>query len=304
MKDLLSLRDLTTDEVAGLLDSADEFKAREAGSGCEPLLVDRPVGLAFGARGFRTRATFQLALRELGAIDIDLALNLDGNEPPADIAGYLEQWLHALVIRTPSHETLQVLAAASKFPVINAMTGEEHPCEVLADTQTIRERLGDLGAVKVVFVGGATNLCRSWFHMAARSALNLTQIAPEGYAIEPDTLALARNDGGGDVDVVHDLATAVQDADIIYTDGWPAPAPGQTPTDRDDAFRPFQVTAEVMRFAPPSCVVMPCPPATRGEEIAAEVLDSPWFIGYGAKVNLLHMHKAILVAALDEAASS
>ncbi|MGN6565704.1 MAG: ornithine carbamoyltransferase, partial [Thermomicrobiales bacterium] len=218
-----------------------------------------------------------------------------GREPIADIAGYLDNWVDALVVRTARHEAVVELARCAAAPVVNAMTDREHPCEVLADAQTLRERLGEFAGQKVVFVGGLTNVCRSWFHLAARLPIQFVFICPEGEEIDAATLAFVERAAPGTIAVTHDVQAGVRDAAAICTDAWPR---ASDDAERVRRYAPYQVTSELLAQARPDAVLLPCPPVTRGEEVAADALASPAFAGYIGKENLLYTQQAILAMLL------
>ncbi|MBN1284609.1 MAG: ornithine carbamoyltransferase [Anaerolineae bacterium] len=292
--DFLSLADLSTADILGLLDLADELKRRHCAGEVYRLLAGRSVGLVFPSGSIRTRATFETGIFQLGAQGVHLPVDFDGKEPVADIARYLSCWLDALVVRTARHDDLLELARYADIPVINAMTRRCHPCEVLADAQTLRERKGDFAGLKLAFVGAGTNVCASWFNFAARVPLNLTLVCPPGYEIDGDVLDLARRDAKGEIVVTHDPREGLRGADVVCTDAWPR-IDAET---KRRVFGPYQVNRAAMALAKPGALLMPCPPVTRGEEVTAEVMESEQFAGFRAKTNLLHTHKAIMVALL------
>ncbi|HEU5329031.1 MAG TPA: hypothetical protein VFU78_13115 [Thermomicrobiales bacterium] len=294
--DFLSLADLSTADILALLDLADRLKAQRQAGALPPLLAGRNIALLFEGRGFRTRATFAIGIHQLGGFGVDLPVDLYGREPIADIAGYLDNWVDALVVRTARHEAVVELARCAAAPVVNAMTDREHPCEVLADAQTLRERLGEFAGQKIVFVGGLTNVCRSWFHLAARLPIQFVFICPEDEAIDAATLAFVERAAPGTIAVTHDVQAGVHDAAAICTDAWPR---ASDDAERARRFAPYQVTPELLALARPDAVLLPCPPVTRGKEVAADALASAAFAGYAGKENLLYTQQAILVTLLS-----
>jgi ornithine carbamoyltransferase len=289
--DFLSLADLSTADILALLDLADRFKARRRSGGLPQPLAERHIALLFEGRGFRTRATFALGIHQLGGFGVDLPVDLYGREPIADIAGYLDNWIDALVVRTARHEAVVELARWAAAPVVNAMTDREHPCEVLADAQTLRERLGGFAGQKIAFVGGLTNICRSWFHLAARLPIQFVFVCPAGEEIDAETLAFAERASPGTIAVTHDVQAGVRGAAAICTDAWPRAGDD---VERARRFAPYQVTPAVLALARPDVVLLPCPPVTRGEEVSADALASAAFAGYAGKENLLYTQQAIL----------
>lgn len=296
--DFLALADCTRDELVALLDAADALQdGRRSPAGA---LAGRTVLTLFPEASVRTRVTFEAAVQQMGATHVSLPpAALDGREPLADLAGYLGCWIDLLIARHPRLALLRELAAALEPPLINAMTRENHPCEILADVQALRRRRGDPTALRYALLAPAGNIAHSWCAAARVLGLHIIQACPPGYAVAPEWRGAFT--GGGGVEVTPDAAAAVRAADVVLTDCWPAAAtPGAA--DYDPALRerflPYQVTAELMALAAPGALLNPCPPVTRGNEVTAEVMASPWFIGYRAKQSLLPTQQAVILGCL------
>lgn len=292
------MSDLSAEEVVDLLDLADDLKRDHPRAHAAAPLAGRTIAFSFAGSGFRTRATFAAGVAQLGGFGLEVLLGLAGPEPIRDVAGYLGLWVDAVIVRHPEHAAVAELACQTAFPVVNAMTDREHPCEVLADAQTLRERHGRLDGLELAFAGAPTNVFASWCHLVALLPLRLTLACPEGYEAGAAALASPRDGGSEKVTVTHDLRDAVRGADAVLTDGWPRADGGREREERDRLFAPYRVNSGIMALAKREAVLLPCPPVARGQEVSAEVVDGPRFAGYRAKENLLHVHKAIMLSLL------
>ncbi|MFZ5966924.1 MAG: ornithine carbamoyltransferase [Bacillota bacterium] len=291
MKDLISIRNLTTEEILGLLDFANEIKENYKKGVVYKPLKDKTVITSFPSTSLRTRISFEAGIFQLGANAINMEIDFEGKEPLEDKVGYLNCWIDYLVIRYPKQEIIEAIAENADFSVINAMSKKSHPCEILSDLQTIRERMGDLANLKFVFVGEGANISNTWFEAAAKLDLTLTQVCPAGYEVNQELFEYAKRESKGEVKITNDMEEGLKAADVILTDAWPIK------DDKHEAFKhflPYQIDLQKIKFAHKDCIVNPCPPFTRGNEIVDEVIKSKHFIGYDAKENLLHMQKAIL----------
>lgn len=291
MKDLISLKDISREEINRLLDFADKIKEKHIkGEKYEPL-KGKTVITAFPSTSLRTRISFETGIFQLGGNSINMQIDFEAKEPLEDKVGYLNCWIDYLVIRYPKQSIIQEIAKNSKFSVINAMSKESHPCEILSDLQTIRERRGDLKNLKFAFAGEGANISNTWFEAAAKLDLNITQVCPKGYEINKELLKYAKENSKGDINITNDIESGLKYADIILTDGWPV---NEKDEEEFNKFLPYQIDMKKLKFANKDCIVNPCPPFTRGCEVADEVIRSNHFIGYNGKENLLHMQKSIL----------
>ncbi len=296
--DFLALADFGRDELLALLDAADALQAgHRSPAGA---LAGRTVLTLFPEASVRTRVTFEAAVQRMGATHVSLPPTaLDGREPLADLAGYLGCWIDLLIARHPSLALLRELATALEPPLINAMTRENHPCEILADVQALRRRRGDPAALRYALLAPAGNIAHSWCAAARVLGLHVVQACPPSYAVAPGLCGAFP--GGGSVDVVADAAEAVRGADVVLTDCWPAATtPGAADYDPvlRAAFLPYQTTVELLALAAPGALLNPCPPVARGNEVTGEAMASPWFIGYRAKQSLLPTQQAIILGCL------
>jgi ornithine carbamoyltransferase len=295
-RDLLDLSSLTTAELDGLLRLGLRLKA-ELKSGLEhPYLRGKTLAMIFQKPSLRTRITFETGMAQLGGHAIYLApqdIGIGERESAKDVARNLSRWVDLIMIRTFAHATCVELAREATVPVINGLTDLLHPCQLLADLLTLRERFGELHGLKVAFVGDGFNLAQSWIEAAAAIHFELRIACPAGY--EPNhefTARLAREKGGV---VTQDAVAAVKDADVVYTDAWTSMGQEREAGKRRKEFEPFQVNRALMKHARASAVVMHCLPAHRGEEITDEVIDGPQSVVLEQAENRLHAQKAVMV---------
>jgi len=296
MRDFLSLADLDSDAILGLLDLADELKRKQRRHEPYRPLEGKTLAMIFEKPSLRTRVTFEIGIFQLGGYGLFYQTRLGERESVPDVARNLERWVDGIMARTYSHQVLVELAAYSSVPVINALSDREHPCQILADAQALREHKGKFDGLKVAFVGDGNNVFASWAHFAARIPIHLTLACPEGYEPDPDILAFAQREAKGSVVVTHDLAEGVSNADAVYTDVWASMGQEEEADARAAVFAPYQVNAQCMALAKPDAVFMHCLPAHRGSEVTDDVIDSKQSIVFDEAENRLHAQKAIMVA--------
>lgn len=308
-KDLLSIRDLTAFEMDDLFDLAADLKAQQRKGIAHPLLTGKTLGMIFEKPSLRTRVTFEVGMAQLGGRAIYLApadIQLGTRETVKDVARNLERWVDGIVARTFTHRTVEELARHAAIPVINGLSDLTHPCQILADLFTLREKRGPLRGVKVAYIGDGNNVCHSWLYGAAKAAIELNVACPKGYEPDADVVTFARQEAqasGGRVALLADARAAAAGADVLYTDVWTSMGQEPEAAKRRLDFQGFQVNAALMGLAKPDVLVMHCLPAHRGEEITDEVLDGPHSIVYDQAENRLHVQKAILVTLLGHRAS-
>jgi ornithine carbamoyltransferase len=295
MHDFLSLADLTADEILGLLDLADELKQQQHERRIHRPLDGKTLAMIFEKPSLRTRVTFEIGIFQLGGHGLFYETLLGERESVPDVARNLERWVDGIVARTYRHDHLVELAEYASVPVINALTDREHPCQILADAQALRDHKGEFAGLKVAFVGDGNNVFTSWAHFAAHVPIDLTLVCPEGYEADPEILACARRQAQGRIVVTHDVASGVAGADAVYTDVWASMGQEAEAAEREKVFAPYQVNAEVMALAKKDAVFMHCLPAHRGSEVTDEVIDSPQSIVFDEAENRLHAQKAIMV---------
>ena len=303
-KDLLSIRDLTASEIDDLFNLAADLKAQQRKGIAHPLLTGKTLGMIFEKPSLRTRVTFEVGMAQLGGRAIYLAptdIQLGKRETVKDVAKNLERWVDGIVARTFTHQTVEELARHTAIPVINGLSDLTHPCQILADLFTLREKCGPLRGVKVAYIGDGNNICHSWLYGAAKTAIDLNVACPKEYEPDADVMAFARQEAqasGGRIALLDDARAAAKGADVLYTDVWTSMGQESEAAKRRRDFQGFQINAALIGLAKPNVLVMHCLPAHRGEEITAEVLDGPHSIVYDQAENRLHVQKAILVTLL------
>jgi len=298
-KDFITFLDWSADELSDLVEAARIFRQLWARGESPPALKGRRIALMWGATGFRNRVAFELGISEHGGKSVEIPGTIDVNEPLEDVAQYLENWFDAIVARTATHEQMLRLARAVRVPVINARTPFNHPCEILGDLAYTKEQRGDLTDLRVAFVGEATNLGHSWFEAAARFPIHVVQVCPTGYEVEAQFLQRIAREAKGEVSVSQDMQSAIADADVIYTDCWPARGTVEDQQKIRDLFLPYQVTEEILKASPQDALFLPCPPVHRGEEVSDGAMNWPGCRVYEAKEYLLHAQNALLVSLLN-----
>ena len=293
---LLSLHDFTMYELHDILARASRLKKERN----EPIenkhLTGKSIALIFSKSSTRTRVSFQVGIYELGGnplfFDQD-ELQIGRGESMSDTAMVLNRYVHGVVIRTHSHDSLIEYAQHSTIPVINALTDQFHPCQLVADLLTISEIKGRLHGIKVAYIGdGDNNLANSWIIAAKHSGIELAIGAPKEF--QPNKALVDSAQGPGDVVVTDDPVLAVEDADFIYTDVWVSMGFEEEAKNRIKNLSPYQVNSDLVKHAKDDAKVMHCLPAHRGKEISSEVLDGPSSVVWDQAENRLHAQKAIL----------
>ena len=294
-RDLLDLSDLRADGILAVLDRADEWKAiRASGDRGPKPLAGRSVALIFEKASTRTRVSFEVGVYELGGHALVMSAadsQMGRGEPIEDTARVLSRYVHAIVLRTFEDTKIAALARASTVPVINALTDGGHPCQVLADLQTVRERKGTLRGLKYAWVGDGNNVANSWIEAAMLLGLELTLAVPEGF--DPSRLTQASK-SRVNVRVVRAPGEAVVRADVVITAVWASMGQEQERARRLEAFKAYGVTPELMKGAATGAIVLHCLPAHRGEEIDGVFLDGPGAVVWDEAENRLHAQKALL----------
>lgn len=289
----LNILDIPKADAARVLARA---KAMKDGGVRTRLLDGKTVILIFEKASTRTRVSFEVAVRHLGGSTVFLTPHesqLGRNEPLKDTARVLSRYADALVVRTFGQEKLDTLVRWGSIPVVNALTDEHHPCQVMSDVLTMFERTPDLGALKVGWVGDGNNMAHSWIEAAAQFGFALTLACPSAYG--PDLEVVARATVlGANLTLTEDPAEAARDADYLNTDVWASMGQEAEQLRREAAFEGFQLNENLMALAKPGCKVMHCLPAHRGEEISEAVFEANADTIFDEAENRLHMQKAIL----------
>ena len=298
--DLLRDLDLSQDELLHLLDLAAEVKhcPREFASA----LAGKYIALLFEKPSLRTRLTFELAIKQLGGDSVFSEGPVGGREPVKDVARNLDRWVNGIVARVFLQTTVEELAQWSSVPVINALSDLYHPCQALADVQTVRERFGGFQGIKMVFVGDGNNVSHSLMLTSLRLGMDFALACPPGF--EPDLGIVAQAQecaavAGGSLTVTHDVESALAGAHAVYTDVWASMGQEQELARRKKAFRDHQVNDRLFGLARPDAVFMHCLPAKRGQEVTDSVIESERSVVFDQAENRLHAQKALLLMMLS-----
>ncbi len=297
MRHLLSIADLTSDELFELLKLAEKLKDERYKGLVTDYLKNKSLAMIFELPSTRTRVSFEVAMTDLGGHALYLGWNdlqLGRGEPIKDTARVLSRYVHAVMMRVRDHSTIEEFAKYSTVPVINGLSNLEHPCQVLADLLTIYEYRGDLKDVTLAWVGDGNNVCNSLILASALTGMRMVVATPPNY--EPDARILERaKEMGGDIVLLRDPKKAVEEADVIYTDVWTSMGQEKERNERLAAFKGYQVSDELIKLSKDDVVVMHCLPAHRGEEITDEVIEGKHSIIFDQAENRLHAQKAVLL---------
>jgi ornithine carbamoyltransferase len=298
--DLTSDLDLSSAELRALLDLAAEVKRQP--QRFRLALRGRILSLLFEKPSLRTRMTFEVAAKQLGGDALLTTGPIGGREPVEDVARNLERWTDLIVARTFSQETVDALARHARIPVVNALSDRYHPCQALADMQTLREQWGGWSGHKLAFVGDGNNVAHSLMLDAARLGLDFACVTPPGY--EPDAkiveqARLLAVETGALIEVTNSTEEGLRGAEAVYTDVWASMGFEHEAAERARVFAAYQVNRELMALARPGAFFMHCLPAHREEEVAAEVIESPVSLVFEQAENRLHAQKALLLMLLD-----
>lgn len=301
-RDLVSIRDLSSEEVEGILQLTALMKARPADF--RGALAGKQLVMFFEKPSLRTRLTFEAGMASLGGTSffVDQTANrIDAREKLSDIAHNLERWIDIIVLRTFAHTTVEKMAEYANVPVVNALSELEHPCQALADYFTLMEKFGSVNNLKLAFVGDGNNVVHSLLLTCAALGSSISIATPNGYEpdsqIVADALEMAAGTGAR-IELFADPYEAVCGADAVYTDTWTSMGSEDEAMQRATIFAPYQVNGELMTQAAPHAVFMHCLPAHRGEEVPDSVIDSAQSIVFDQAENRMHVQKAILLLLL------
>lgn len=298
-RDLLSLSDLSADELGELLEFAADLKAGHS----SPLFPNKVLGLLFRKASTRTRVSFSVAMYQLGGQVLDLhagVTQVGRGEPTSDTARVLDRYLDVVAIRTFEQSEIEEFAHYAKIPVINALTDLEHPCQILADLLTIQEEFGDLKGLTLTYLGDGNNVAHSLLLGCAMAGMNVCIASPEGYTPDPAIVAKAEVLAihGAQVTITQDPEAAVQGAQVLYTDVWASMGQEELADQRLPIFQPYQVNDALLSQASPEAIVLHCLPAHRGEEITHDVIEGTASRVWDQAENRMHAQKALLASIL------
>ncbi|MDO4476310.1 MAG: ornithine carbamoyltransferase [Lachnospiraceae bacterium] len=297
MKHLLKMSDLTKEELLHILDVADELKADRKAGRPHPYLAGKTVALIFAKSSTRTRTSFEVGTYQLGGLGTYLnaktEMQLGRGEPIEDTARVLGRYYDGIMIRTFKQSDVEALAKYSGVPVINGLTDYCHPCQILADLQTIREFKGGFDGLKGCYIGDGNNMCNSLIVGCLLAGMSFTAVCPKDYYPASDVLEFAKQ-YGDKFQIVSDPKEGAQNADVLFTDVWTSMGEEAETAIRQKAFKGYQINDEIMSVANEGCMVLHCLPAHRGEEITAEVFDAHADEIFEEAENRLHAQKAVM----------
>ncbi|HEY9737407.1 MAG TPA: ornithine carbamoyltransferase [Trichocoleus sp.] len=301
-RDLLSLADLSADEVLGILDLASQLKSGQAQVQCPR----KTLGLIFHKASTRTRVSFSVAMYQLGGQTLDLNVSVTQvgrGEPTCDTARVLDRYLDVVAIRTYDQAEVEEFADYAEIPVINALTDEEHPCQILADLMTAQEAFGTCQGLTLTYVGDGNNVAHSLLLGCALVGMNVRVAAPADYSPSPAIVdkAKALAADRSEVWITEDAEAAAKGAHILYTDVWASMGQEDLAAQRIPVFQPYQINEHLVSLADPDAIVLHCLPAHREEEITAAVLEGPHSKVWDQAENRMHAQKALLASLLGAA---
>lgn len=303
MKDLISIHDLSASQIEEILNLAADLKQKLKNNEKHEYLWAKSLAMIFEKPSMRTRVSFEIGMWQLGGLAINLdheTIGLGTRESIPDVARTLSRYADGILLRTFGHHKVVELAQSTSIPVINGLSDLSHPCQALSDIFTIREKKG-LKGLKVAYVGDGNNVCHELMFASAKIGVNLTIATPKGYEPNAEIVKLAFEDAkqsGIEIDIMNDPISAVERADVIYTDVWASMGQEKEKGIRSSDFRKFQVNEKLVKYAKPDYIFMHCLPAHRGEEVTDGVMDSKNSVVFDQAENRLHVQKAILVKLL------
>ena len=304
-KDLLSIKDLAAGEIECILKLSYELKRNK--KKFSKALAGKNIALIFQKPSNRTRVSFEVGMYQLGGNALYLSpneINIGIREGIKDVAKTISRYVDGIVLRTFEHKNCLDMASCATVPIINGLSDFSHPCQVLADLFTIREKLKQLKGILLAYVGDGNNVCNSLLLAAAKTGMYMNVASPQGYAPSQEVIKQAQTfakETGSRITVTDDPVSAVKGAHIVYTNVWASMGQEEEINKRKVIFKDFQINAELLAGASPDVLIMHCLPAHRGEEITDEVMDSRNSIVFDQAENRLHVQKAILIKLLKGA---
>ncbi|GIP00050.1 ornithine carbamoyltransferase [Paenibacillus lautus] len=301
-RDMIELDEYSTEEIQFLLDSAIEIKRKQKNGEVYQPLKGKTIGLIFEKSSTRTRVSFEAGMFQLGGHALFLSKNdiqLGRGEPISDTAQVMSRYLDGLMIRTFGHDNVINLAKYASIPVINGLSDMAHPCQVLADLQTVLEHKGKLKGLKMAFIGDGNNMAHSLLIGGAKMGMHVAVASPKGYEADASIVKLSEEiaaQTGGKITITQDPIEAAKDADVIYTDVWASMGFEEEQAQREAAFADYQVNEELVKAAKPDYLFLHCLPAHRGEEVSEGVIDGANSVIFDQAENRLHAQKALMVA--------
>jgi len=307
-RDMLSMHDLSGSEIDAILELAQKLKREQKAGRPHPLLRGKTLGMIFQKPSTRTRVSFEVGMFQLGGHAVHLSVNeiqLARGETIEDTAKTLSGYVDCIMARVYDHADVQKLATHASVPVINGLSDAYHPCQILADLLTIKERKKKLKGLKLAWLGDGDNVCNDLLLGCAKTGISMTAACPAGCEPLEQVVADAKTEGsktGAEIAVTQDPAAAAKDADIVVTDTFVSIGKEGEKATRESVFLPkYQVGAATMKLARPDAIFMHCLPAKRGQEVTAEVIDGPQSVVWQEAENRLHVQKAVLASLVTTA---
>ena len=300
MKDLISLHDLTSEEIKNLLELGLKLKKEQKNGIPHPILKGKTLGMIFTKSSTRTRVSFEVGMTQLGGYPLFLSSNdiqLGRGETIHDTAKVLERYLDGIMIRTYAHSDVVELADEASIPVINALTDLLHPCQVLADLMTTYEHNGKLEGLKFAYIGDGNNMAHSIMYGCAKAGLNCAIATPDKYQCDGEVVANAKEDfkkSGKSLIITQDPVEAIKNADVVYTDTWVSMGQESEKAEKVKVFGDYQVNEKLFAHADSDAIFMHCLPAYRGFEVTSEIIDGPHSVIFDEAENRLHAQKAVM----------
>ena len=297
-KDLLTLNELDKKEIEVIMNNAIKLKKELKAGICKPLLKNKTLAMIFQKPSTRTRVSFETGMFQLGGHALNLSsdeLQLARGETIEDTAKTLSRYVDIIIARVYSHEEIEILAKNSTIPVINGLSDSFHPCQILADLMTIKEKKKKLSGLKLAWIGDGNNVCNSMIYGCAKTGINISIATPKGY--EPNNNIVKESKKLIEVELLHDPSSAVKNADVVVTDTFVSIH--HQVTDRAKDFLPkFQVNPSLMKKAEHDAIFLHCLPAKRGQEVTSSVLDGSQSVVWDEAENRLHAQKSLMIALL------
>jgi len=299
-KDLISILDLSSDELGSIINVAEMIRVKHKNREMFFPLLGKSLAMIFTKSSTRTRVSFEIAMFQLGGAALYLNpqdMQLGRGETIADTAKVLSRYVDGIMIRTYAHSDVLELGQNASIPVINGLTDDEHPCQIIADILTIKDRKKSVKGLKVAYIGDGNNVCNSWLYAAPKAEMHMAVASPAGYLPKDNVVSKARELAAlskTQILLTESPEEAVKDADVIYTDVWASMGQEAEAEKRKKEFARYQVNSVLLKHARKDCLVMHCLPAHRGEEISAEVMDGANSVVFDEAENRLHAQKAIL----------
>ena len=301
MKHLLTLHDWTTEEILNTLKLANQLKDEQKKGIAHPHLKGKTLGMIFSKSSTRTRVSFEVGMYQLGGSALFLSANdiqLGRGESIYDTANVLSRFLDGIMIRTFAQSDVEDLAKYGSIPIINGLTDLVHPCQILADFQTVLEHKGKLAGLKMAFIGDGNNIAHSLLYGCAKVGMNLSIATPEGYECNADVVKNALADAektGAKITLTHSPEEAIADADAVYADTWVSMGQESEKEEKVKIFMPYQINGKLFAKAKSDAIFLHCLPAYRGYEVTEEVIDGPNSVIFDEAENRLHAQKAVMV---------